>query len=97
MGWLIVGLLIGFTLGRRRAPNIELAVNTLRTRSSAALILADKAKAVVHEAAKQAAAGQLSLLTLAELTNTIGDLGNMAGDMIDDQVALLKEVANGRT
>jgi hypothetical protein len=101
MEWLIAGLLIGYVLGRakRAVPPdaVQLAANRLRTRFAAAVALAEKGLPVMVEVQAQARAGQVNVLLLAELINIVGDWTNVAGDMVDDHMALLKEVAHGRT
>lgn len=101
MGWLIVGLLIGYAIGHARASHrwagIALAANKLRTRSSAAARLAEKSEAMLPELRKAAEAGVMTADQLAALVNTVADWTFIAHDMIDDQVVLLREVADGRT
>lgn len=103
MGWLIVGLLIGYGLGRAKRRDValealQLAAEKVRTRCAVGARVADKSKAIVHAVAEQAIGqGQVSSSLLADLIGSIEDLNYLASDMIDDHMALLKEVAHGRT
>jgi hypothetical protein len=98
MEWLIVGLLIGFAIGRvRKRPDIDLAANRLQTRCNMGVRIADESKALSVTVAEQARNGQIDPKVLARLMNSVADLNYLASDMIDDHVALLTEVANGRT